>query len=185
VSANTIEEVRLVIEPATPASIAPFGIFVGAGSDVPIFAQWSGVTAYGTTPVDIGSGGELLHVVMAASAFPNWVRLLERHFKHTQTYLAANAKPFVMVLGTGTVAGLPNLSNLRAFLFKDGTGIVMNAGTWHEFPVALQDDTRFHVVLREESHVNEIDSPEYPMDARGPDLERFDMSKRAEITFGF
>jgi ureidoglycolate lyase len=172
----------LTIEDATPDSVAPFGAFIGAHPALPRFAEWAGVSVYGAIPVDIGSGGEILHVRMQAAVFPARVPLLERHFKHTQTYLSANGRPFVMVLGTGTTPdGLPDVSGLKAFLFKDGAGVAMKPGTWHEFPLALEDDTRFTVILRAESHVNLLEAPEHPSDARGPDLERYDMLARAEV----
>ena len=178
-------ERTIVIEDATPETIAPFGVFVGTAPGMPVFAEWTGVTVHGATPIAIGDHAELLHVTMAAGTFPATVELLERHPHHTQTYLSANGKPFVMVLGAETEGGLPEIGGLRAFLFKDGAGIVMHAGTWHEFPVALEDDTRFTVVLSADSHVNDLTDPEFPLDARGPDLERFDMARRARITLHF
>ncbi len=57
--------------------------------------------------------------------------------------------------------------------------------TCHEFPLALEDDTRFTVLLRAESHVNQLEAPEHPWDARGPDLERFDMAARRGIWLTF
>jgi ureidoglycolate lyase len=169
------------VETATPEALAPFGRLIGAQPDLPVFAQWPGVVVTGPTPIDIGAGAELLHVRMQAAAFPARVILLERHFKHTQTYLSANGRPFVMVLGAETVDGLPDVTGLRAFLFKDGEGVAMDAGVWHEFPLALEDDTRFTVILRSESHVNDLAAPEHPWDARGPDLERYDMAARGEV----
>jgi len=171
----------IIVEPATPAAVASFGRFIGAHADLPVFAEWPGVVVTGPAPIEIGSGGEVLHVRMQAATFPVRVALLERHFKHTQTYLSGNGRPFVMVLGTETVNGLPDVTGLRAFLFKDGEGVVMDAGVWHEFPLALEDDTRFTVILRAESHVNDLAAPEHPWDARGPDLERHDMAVRGEV----
>jgi hypothetical protein len=57
----------------------------------------------------------------------------------------------------------------------------MNGNVWHEFPLALEDDTRFTVILRSESRINDLVAPEHPWDAHGPDLERFDMAARGEI----
>jgi len=178
-------EQTVLIEAATPQSIAPFGDFIGAHADMPLFAEWHGARVYGPTPMMVESGGELLHACVAAAAFPARVSLLERHFHHTQTYLSANGKPFVMVLGAVTRDGLPEVGALRAFLFTDGAGVAMRAGIWHEFPLALEDDTRFTVILRAESHVNHLGTPEHPWDARGPDLERFDMAARRGIWLTF
>jgi ureidoglycolate lyase len=169
------------VEAATLTSVAPFGRFIGAHAESPVFAQWPGVVVTGPAPIEMGAGAELLHVRMQAAVFPARVALLERHFKHTQTYLSANGRPFVMVLGTETAHGRPDVAGLRAFLFKDGEGVVMDPGVWHEFPLALEDDTRFTVILRSESHINDLVAPEHPWDARGPDLERYDMAARGAV----
>jgi ureidoglycolate lyase len=172
----------LQAETATRATLAPFGQFIGADRDSPVFAEWAGVTVLGPAPVKYGLDVEILHVRMQAAAFPARVQLLERHPKHTQTYLSANGRPFVMVLGARTLAdGLPDASALRAFMFRDGDGVAMAASVWHEFPLALEDDTRFTVILSRESHINLLAAPEHALDARGPDLDRYDMLARQEI----
>jgi ureidoglycolate lyase len=173
------------VEDATPDSVAAFGAFVGVDPAAPVFAEWEGVTVLGPVPVVTGEDGELLHVRMQAARFPARVALLERHVHHTQTYLSANGRPFVMVLGAQTRAGLPDIAHLRAFLFKSGAGIVMKPGTWHEFPLALEDDTRFTVILSGRSHINQLDAPPHPADARGPDLERYDIAARADVRIAF
>jgi ureidoglycolate lyase len=178
-------ERKLVVEAATPGAIAPFGCLVGVHPVAKVFAQWDGVRVLGPTPIAVGDGAELLHVQMDAARFPARIQLLERHFKHTQTYLSANGRPFVMVLGTQTLDGLPDVLGLRAFLFRDGAGVVMAPGVWHEFPLALEDDTRFTVILRSESHIDQLTDKPHPNDARGPDLERYDMAARAAVFVGF
>jgi ureidoglycolate lyase len=175
-------ELELSALPATPANIAPFGHFVGMEASMPVFAEWPGVKVVGPVPIAVDEGAELLHVQMDASTLPARVMLLERHFKHTQTYLPANGRPFVMVLGTATRDGLPDLDALLAFRFDGSAGIALHAGTWHEFPLALENDTRFTVILRHESHRNDLTDAKYQWDARGPDLERFAIEPRAHVT---
>jgi len=176
-----MRELILTVERATPHNLAPFGLYVGAHLDAAEFARWDGVLVKGPIPISVESGGELLHVQMRAATFPARVMLLERHPNHTQTYLPANGKPFVMAVGRGVIGGLPDLTSLRAFLFDEGAGIVLHADTWHEFPLAIDDDTRFNVILRDESHQNLLVAPDHPWDAHGPDLQRFDMQARARI----
>ena len=174
-------ELTLKAETATPKSVAPFGHFVGAREGVAKFLSWPGVDVFGATPITVGDGGELLLVRMAARQFPVQVGIIERHFKHTQTYLPFNGKPFIMVLGTETDGDVPDYAKLRAFLFDDASGIVLHAGTWHEFPHAIENDTQFAVVLRSEAHVNTLENPAFPGDAEGPDLERRVTPPRATI----
>jgi ureidoglycolate lyase len=174
-------ERSIAIERATPANIAPFGRFVGAAADLPVFAQWPGAVVYGQVPITVGRDGELLHVVLQPRELPVTVELLERHPHHTQAYLPANGKPFIMVMGDKSAGGLPDFAALRAFEFADATGIALHAGIWHEFPVALEPDTRFTVILRAAAHENRLEHPARPLDARGPDLERYDMAGRARL----
>ena len=174
-------ELTLKIEVATPEAIAPYGHFVGARDGAAKFLSWPSGDVYGAIPITVGDGGELLLARMAAKQFPVQVGIIERHFKHTQTYLPFNGKPFVMVLGLESNGNLPDYTKLRAFLFQDASGIVMNTGVWHEFPHALEDDTQFAVILRAEAHVNTLKEPEYPHDAEGPDLERRVTKPRATI----
>lgn len=175
-------ERRIVVERATPENIAPYGHFIAAREGVPKFLSWPGVDVYGSLPITIGEGGEMLLVKMAARQFPVRCGLIERHFQHTQTYLPFNGKPFVMLLGTPTEGDLPEYATLRAFLFDDNSGIIMHADIWHDFPYALEDDTQFAVVLRKEAHVNTNATPEYEHDADGPDLQRRAITPRATIT---
>jgi ureidoglycolate lyase len=171
----------LTLQTATPDLVAQFGVYIGADEHLPVFAAWPGVTVHGAFPMHIGSGGEVLSVRMDASPFPAMVELLERHFLHAQTYLPANGKPFAMVLGRETRDGMPDFAALRAFVFRDCSGIALHPGTWHEFPLALENDTRLTVILRHEAHLDMLTEHAHPMDARGPDLERHTIAHLAEI----
>lgn len=171
---------QIVVERATPEAIAPYGHYVGAHEDTPVFASWAGTMVHGPLPIEVGTDGEMLLVTMDAKAFPAQCGLIERHYKHMQTYLPFNGKPFVMLLGEATEGDLPRYDTLRAFLFEDA-GIIMHADIWHDFPYALEDGTRFAVALRQEAHVNTNTAPEHEMDADGPDLQRRAMRPRATI----
>ncbi len=175
-------ERTIIVEPATPAAIAPYGQFVGAHVEVPVFASWPGVTIHGGLPFSIGERGELLLVQMAPRAFPLRCSLMERHPKHTQTYLPFNAKPFVMLLGEPTDGDLPDYARLRAFRFDGTGGIILHTDVWHDFPYALEEDTQFAVVLDAASHINETTAPAQQYDADGPDLQRRGLTSRAIIT---
>ncbi len=166
---------------ATPGLVAPFGLYIGAAAELPVFAAWPGVTVHGAFPTEIGDGGEMLSVRMEATQFPARIELLERHFLHAQTFLPANGRPFVMVLGRQTRDGLPDFSALHAFVFDDSSGIALHPGTWHAFPLAAENDTRLTVVLRREAHLDLLTERANEMDARGPDLERHTISHLAEI----
>lgn len=174
-------EFAVTVERATPETVAPYGHFIGARPSVPVFTSWPGTTVHGPMPIEVGTGGEMLLVSTEAKPFPVQCGLIERHFKHSQTYLPINGKPFVMLLGESTTGDLPNCEALRAFLFDDCSGIILHTGIWHDFPYALEGGTQFAVVLRQEAHVNTSSAPEHDMDADGPDLQRRAMRPRATI----
>lgn len=175
-------ERTIIVEPATPSTLEPYGLFVGAHAEVPVFASWTGTTIFGGLPIRINAGGELLMVQMTPRPFPLRCSLIERHFKHTQIYLPFNGKPFVMLLGEPTTDDLPDYTTLRAFRFDGSAGIILHADVWHDFPYALEEDTRFAVVLDGESHINENEQPAALYDADGPDLQRRGLTTRAAIT---
>ncbi|MFM6831134.1 MAG: ureidoglycolate lyase [Novosphingobium sp.] len=165
---------------ATPENVAPFGHYIGAAPGVPVFTEWPGTVVHGTLPIELDTGGEMLLVTADARPFPVQCGLIERHFKHTQTYLPFNGKSFVMVLGEAGEADVPDYAALRAMLFC-GAGIILHKGIWHDFPYAIEDATQFAVALRSEAHVNTDAAPAYPMDADGPDLQRREIRPRAAI----
>ncbi|CAF0779100.1 unnamed protein product [Adineta ricciae] len=74
---------------------------------------------------------------------------LERHMHLTQLFIGLGAKEsFLMVLGKPThqrvdlneeQRALPDLSNVKAFIIPPGCGVILNLGTWHDFPASLGD----------------------------------------------
>lgn len=172
---------HIVAHRATPENVAPYGHFIGARETVAKFASWPGTDVFGSFPITVGEGGEMLLARTNPRPFPITCSLIERHFKHTQTYLPVDGKPFVMLLGTPTADDMPEYATLDAFLFDDSSGIILHADVWHDFPYALEADTQFAVVLRAEAHVNTNDTPAHVYDADGPDLQRRGLKNRATI----
>ena len=68
----------------------------------------------------------------------------------------------------------------RAFLFDGDAGVALHLGTWHEFPLALQDDTNVIVLIRRDTvrDLAKVDGNE----AHGPDLDKKDIVARTGIT---
>ena len=103
------------------------------------------------TPVNFISDDDTQVTLASVDARPFQVTWLERHFKHTQTFIPLSGRPFVMVLSKPTDADMPDLSSVQAFLFDGSAGLALHIGTWHEFPFALANDTRLVVILRKEA----------------------------------
>ncbi|NJL64984.1 MAG: ureidoglycolate hydrolase [Methylacidiphilales bacterium] len=72
--------------------------------------------------------------------YPNII-WLERHMHMTQMFVALGQSPFIMVLATPNHhknEDFPDLTQVKAFRFPAGHGLLLHLGTWHDFPIACQ-----------------------------------------------
>jgi ureidoglycolate lyase len=166
---------ELKVEIATVESVKAFGSLVGSQDGVESFMSFEGTKIF-RIPFDLKEESEL--IVCKVDRRPMKLTIMERHFKHTQTFIPMDGKPFIMILAPNTEGPLPDRALLRAFLFKDVTGIAMHVGVWHEFPFVLEDATQFAVVLSSQSHRSDLKDPQYEGDGEGPDLERRNLHDR-------
>ncbi len=67
------------------------------------------------------------------------VKWLERHSHLTQLFVGIGQSPFLMVLSppTNDTPALPRLDEVVCFSFSPGTGIILDLGVWHDFPLAI------------------------------------------------
>jgi ureidoglycolate lyase len=133
------------------------------------------------SPVTFISDDDSQLTLASIDARPFKVKWLERHFKHTQTFIPLSGKPFVMVLSEPTATDMPNLDNAKAFLFDGSAGFVLHIGTWHEFPFALADDTRLVVILRKEATNALMKDVVIEGEGHSGDLDKKDIQSRLKI----
>ncbi|WP_394727857.1 ureidoglycolate lyase [Altererythrobacter sp. GH1-8] len=112
---------------------------------------------------------------------PRSVIWLERHFQHTQVFMPLNGAPFFMVLAPPNEESLPDPDKVVAFAFDGTKGVMLDIGTWHEFPFAAAGDVDFAIFLREELHsdLEQIENGE----AMGGDLEKRNIQTRLGLEF--
>lgn len=141
---------RLQLEPATAEALAPFGEIVGPQANAPTKALnfYNGIIS---KPANFISDEQTQLSVVTLKRRPFEVLYIERHWKHTQTFMPLGAKPFIAVMAPPSDGELPPLEALRAFLFDGTAGFCMKVGCWHEFPFVLLDDTTICVILRRET----------------------------------
>ena len=75
------------------------------------------------------------------------VRVLERHFFSTQTFVPMNASRYLVIVCLGK--DRPDLTTLRAFLASSSQGITYKPGVWHHPLVAMDTPTDFACVVWE------------------------------------
>ncbi|MFN2101221.1 ureidoglycolate lyase [Altererythrobacter sp. MF3-039] len=112
---------------------------------------------------------------------PGSVIWMERHFKHTQVFMPVNGAPFTMVLAPPNDRKVPDLEKVTALSFDGSAGVMLDLGTWHEFPFAAEREAEIAVFLREETNANleAIENGE----AVGGDLEKRNVQTRLGVEF--
>jgi ureidoglycolate lyase len=173
---DTLRTVNIRVEEATPAVLDGFGDILGR-TDVPVSVSEFMETVELRKPVRFSSDDKTILSLATVHRRPLEVRWLERHYKHTQTFIPLGGKPFVIALAKPTTADFPDVADVRAFLFDGSAGITMHVGTWHEFPFALADPTDLVVILRSETNLNLHNISDN--EASGADLDKRDVAKRA------
>jgi|AACY02.1.fsa_nt_gi ureidoglycolate lyase len=180
---SSLERRILEAKPATPEALAPYGQVLGAGTGaVGVSDFYEGAVAV-SRPVDFKSDDdtELSFATLQPRKFE--IKYLERHFKHTQTFIPLGGKPFVAVFGAPTDGEMPDIDSLEAFRFDGQSGFAMHIGTWHEFPFAIEADTNIVVILRNET-TRSLSSDNVKNDeAHGPDLDKKNLVQRTGVIF--
>lgn len=174
-SAPQPERLTLDLTPATSENLAPFGWIVGPVPDVPAkrLNFYNGVIR---KPAQFVSDAQTELTVVTLKRRPMQIQWIERHWKHTQSFVSLGARPFVVAMAPPSEGELPPLSAIKAFLFDGSAGFCMKIGCWHEFPFAVVDDTDLLVILRGEtvSDLQRIENGE----AFGEDLDKKNLVTR-------
>jgi len=185
---NTISpDIRtLTVKKATPESLADYGQILGYNADIePMPIDFYGGTVKVRRVVDFVSDEQTELPLVTVQKRPYEVRWMERHFKHTQTFIPLAGAPFVVVMAPPNKNEVADLDRVEAFLFDGSAGFTMKLGTWHEFPFAVQDDTNLIVVLRQEATDGLIRDNVIQDEAQSPDLDKKDLLMRSNVLFQF
>jgi ureidoglycolate lyase len=164
--------------------LKPFGDVLGYNPDVtPMPIDFYDGTVKVRRVCDFVSDDQTEMPVCTLQRRPLEVRWMERHVKHTQAFIPLGGVPFVAVMAPPNDKELPDLDQVRAFLFDGSAGFVMKLGTWHEFPFALVDNTNLLVILRREATNGLVRDNVIQNEAHGPDLEKKDLGVRFRVNF--
>lgn len=178
--------IQLAVEPASAAALAPFGALIGRDAPVqPVAVDFYKGAVKMSYPARFICEHPVEVTLAQMDRRPGEVRYMERHFQHTQTFLPLGGKPFVAVMAPPSDGDLPDLSQVRAFLFDGSAGFAMHLGTWHEFPFALQDGTDLIVLLSSQTGYDLKGKDVVTEEAHGPDLDKKDIVARTGHVFRF
>jgi len=173
---------ELQVQPATRENFAPYGVLVGVNEAVGSrTGQFYGDKVELWAPGGFVSDEQTVLSVARIHARPPDVVWMERHFKHTQTFIPLHGNAFVAVLGAPTDTPHPHPDTVRAFYFDGTCGAQLHIGTWHEFPFPAGDRAEVVVILRKETQANlEVKEND---EAVGDDLEKRNLQVR--LGFGY
>jgi ureidoglycolate lyase len=170
------------VEPVTREAFAPYGVLIGvdpaANSRT---GEFYGDKVELWAPGGFVSDEQTRLSVARIHARPPKVIWMERHFKHTQTFIPLGGSAFVAVLGAPTDTHQPDPATVRAFYFDGSCGAQLHLGTWHEFPFPVGESAEVVIIIRAETQANleVIENDE----AIGDDLEKRNL--QARLGYGF
>ena len=169
---------------ATPEALAPYGQVLGENPNIdPLPIEFYGGSVKVRRVVDFVSDEQTELTLVTADRRPLEVRWMERHFKHTQTFIPLSGVPFVVVFAPANDRDLPDLDKVEAFRFDGSAGFTMKLGTWHEFPFPIQDHSNLIVAIRKEATEGLIRDNVVQDEAQSPDLDKKDLVKRCNLQF--
>ena len=123
-------------------------------------------------------------LVLSYEPRPIECRFLERHYKHTQTFIPLEGKPLLGFFAPKTDGSdEPELHKVVCMLFDGSAGFVMHKGVWHEQPFPLQPNTNAVCILRNET-VRELKPTDTKTnECHGQDIDKLNISARYNIVF--
>jgi ureidoglycolate lyase len=166
---------------ATPETIKPVGELLGpenfeAGLGIPFY---TGAVIEGK-PIHFRHTGRA--VVRCAKVFRRApeVTWLERHMHLTQMFIGLGSKPFLMVLAPPNhVDGkdVPDVELARTYRIPAGQALLLHLGTWHDFPIAAEDDATV-ITMNSEEVVDALVTMGAPGEMDHGDVRKLDVAAR-------
>ncbi|MBX9879163.1 MAG: ureidoglycolate lyase [Candidatus Obscuribacterales bacterium] len=135
--------IEVPIIQATPENTKDFGLFIGtevpnAGLTIPFY---KGSVEEGFNIPFECQGSAVIRTARISKRSGD-VIWLERHVEMTQLFIGLGDQPFAMVLGKPNheqKGEVPELKEVKCFVFPAGHGIMLWKGTWHDFPLCVKE----------------------------------------------
>ena len=112
------------------------------------------------------------------------VTWLERHLRMTQLFVGLGDAPLAMVLGKPNHAHgdvVPAIEDVVAFVLPPGHGVLIHAGTWHDFPMAIDRPVTV-LTANSEEVVEALAAQKTPAEMDEGDVYKIDVRKRTGVT---
>jgi ureidoglycolate lyase len=174
-----MDTLEVPVVQATRENTAAYGTFIGldvpkAGLAIPFY---KGTVEEGHN-LPFRYHGEATVRTARIHPRPGEVTWIERHLRMTQLFIGLGDAPLAMVLGRpNQPKDAPDLEALVGFVFPPGHGIMIHAGTWHDFPMALSRPVTV-LTMNSAEVVEALASQEEPAEMYRGDVYKIDLARR-------
>ena len=184
---HAVREIDVPVVPVVPGAaeaVADYGLLIGtevpeAGLAIPFY---KGAVEEGHNFPFRCHGRAVIRSARIHRRSPE-VTWLERHMNMTQLFVGLGDQPFAMVLGKPTHArGLevPDVDDVRCFVFPPGHGVMLHEGTWHDFPLAVADPVTV-LTANSEEVVEALANMREPAEMNAGDVFKIDIRQRMQV----
>jgi ureidoglycolate lyase len=172
---------KLPLIEATPETVAPFGTLIGTdvSPDIDI-PYYPGRVIEGG---DIGFRYRGRAALRTAQVLPGErpeVAWLERHLHLTQLFMGISGGAYVMVMAPPNHEvgdQLPDLDAATALRFPAGSVLLLHAGTWHDFPIAVDRPVTL-LLANSEEVVEALRTAGRPRELEEGDVQKVSLPQR-------
>ncbi|MFK7831215.1 MAG: ureidoglycolate lyase [Congregibacter sp.] len=178
----SVRTITVPVQTATIEKLEKYGTILGYNPDVePLPIEFYDGAAKVRRVAEFKAEGEIEMPITTLQRRPFNVRWMERHMLHTQAFISLGSKPFIACFAPPNNKEFPDLDALEAFLFDGSAGFLMHAGTWHDFPFAVLDDTNLLIILTKAATDGLVKDNMIQNEAIGPDLEKRDLQQHLGV----
>lgn len=173
----------LPIVQATPENFAPYGTILGDVNSASRTSNHYSAVRVVNPSTNFASDEDTCVLVLCYEPRGFECKFMERHYKHTQTFIPLEGKPLIGFFAPPNDKEEPDLDKVVCFRFEGNAGFVMHKGTWHEQPFPEQPGSKAVCILRNET-VRELK----PTDAatsecHGQDIDKLNLVARHNLIF--
>lgn len=174
-------EVPVVV--ATPETFKEYGTLLGDDTTSGGASKhYASVRVCNPSP-NFTSDDDTCLLVLCYEPRPIECKFLERHYKHTQTFIPLDGKPLLGFFAPANDHEEPDLDKVCCFVFDGSAGFVMNRGVWHEQPFPLEPGTKAVCILRNETVRELKPTDEKTHECHGEDIDKLNLQARHNLVF--
>jgi ureidoglycolate lyase len=178
---ETVAKIEVPVIDATRENVKEYGLLIGtdvpnAGLTIPFY---KGSVEEGHNIPFVCNGNAVIRSARISRRAPevNW---LERHMEMTQLFIGLGDQPFAMVLGKPNHeqgGEVPDLTEVKCFVFPPGHGVMIHKGTWHDFPLCVKEPVTV-ITANSPEVVVALSSMKTPDEMNHGDVFKIDIKKR-------